>query len=186
MRWIPFLLLAWVFLSLEIGLRSAMPFAEAGTAPGFALILCVYAAFGATPQAARWAALLLGACVDLASPRLLEGGGVLTVLGPNALGFLLAAQFTLVMRGVVFRKNPLALALMAALAAAECAVLVAAFLSLRALYDPMVWAAGRELWHGLLSAVYTGLVALPLGAVLLALNPLLGFYSGPARRGIGR
>lgn len=186
MRWAPFLLLAWVFLGLEIGLRSAMPFGEAGIAPSFALILCVYVSMGATHAHAHWAALLLGACVDLASRRVLRGGGDVTVLGPNALGFLLACQLTLVMRGVVFRKNPLALAFLASVGGVVCAVLVTSILLFRSLYDPTEIRAGTELWHGVLSAAYTGLLGLPLGAVLLALNPLLGFYSGPTRRGIGR
>ena len=121
MRWAPFLLLAWVFLGLEVGLRSAMPFGEAGVAPSFALILCVYVSMGATHGHAHWAALLLGACVDLASRRVLRGGGDVTVLGPNALGFLLACQLTLVMRGVVFRKNPLALAFLACVGGLVCA-----------------------------------------------------------------
>ena len=67
-----------------------------------------------------------------------------------------------------------------------CTVLVAAILSFRSLYDPLVFRPGSELWHGMFSALYTGLVALPVGAVLLVLNPILGFYSGPTRRGIGR
>jgi cell shape-determining protein MreD len=189
MRWIPFLLLAWVFLGLEIGLRSAMPFGEGGVAPSFALILTVYVAMGATQAHALWAAILLGACVDLASRRVLTGAGGptdLTILGPSVLGFALSAQFTLTMRGVVFRKNPIALAFLAALGSVVCAVLVVALLSVRSLYDPIEFRPGLALWQGLLSAGYTGLVALPLGMVLLMLNPILGFYAGPTRRGIGR
>lgn len=186
MRWIPFLLLAWLFMGLEIGLRSSMPFGEAAVAPSFALILSIYVAMGAPSVQALWAAVLLGSCVDLASRRVLSEGGDLTILGPNALGFALSAQLTLVMRGVVFRKNPIALALMAMSGGLVCAVLVTALLTLRGLYDPLLHRAGTELWHGVLSSVYTGLIALPLGAVLLALNPVLGFYSGPTRRGLGR
>jgi cell shape-determining protein MreD len=191
MRWIPFLLLAWVFVGLEIGLRSAMPFGEEGVAPSFALILAVYVAMGATHAHALWAAVLLGACVDLASRRVLgEPGGVgagdLTILGPSVLGFALSAQFTLTMRGVVFRKNPIALAFLAALSSLVCAVVVVALLSVRSLYDPVDFRPGLALWQGVLSAGYTGVVALPLGMVLLMLNPILGFYAGPTRRGIGR
>jgi rod shape-determining protein MreD len=189
MRWIPFLLLAWVFVGLEIGLRSAMPFGEGGVAPSFALILAVYVAMGASHAHALWAAVLLGACVDLASRRALAGTGGptdLTVLGPNILGFALSAQFTLTMRGVVFRKNPIALAFLAALGALVCAVVVVGLLSIRSLYDPIDFRPGLSLWQGLLSAGYTGLVALPIGMVLLMLNPFLGFYAGPTRRGIGR
>ena len=189
MRWIPFLILAWVFIGLEIGLRLAMPFGEQAIAPSFVLILAVYVAMGAPRVHALWAAVLLGACVDLASRRVLVGpGGAtdLTVLGPNVLGYVLSAQFTLTMRGVVFRKHPISLAFLAVLSGAVCAVLVVALLSLRSLYDPTDFRPGSALWHGLLSAGYTGLVALPVGAVLLMLNPILGFYSGPTRRGIGR
>jgi hypothetical protein len=108
------------------------------------------------------------------------------VLGPNILGFVLSAQFTLTMRGVVFRKNPIALAFLAALGALVCAVVVIGLLSIRSLYDPIDFRPGLSLWQGLLSAGYTGLVALPIGMVLLMLNPILGFYAGPTRRGIGR
>lgn len=186
MRWIPFLLLAWIILSVEIGLRSSLPFGQAGVAPSFALILSTYIAMGAPSIQALWAALLLGACVDLASPRMLAEGGDVTILGPNALGFTLSAQFTLVMRGVIFRKNPIAVAFMAMTSSLVCIVLVTALLTFRRLYDPLEFRAGLELWHGLLSSLYTGLIALPLGAALLVLNPLLGFYSSPSRRGIGR
>lgn len=189
MRWIPFLLLAWIFVGLEIGLRAAMPFGEQGIAPSFVLILAVYAAMGAPKPHALWAAVLLGACVDLSSRRVLvspAGASDLIVLGPNVLGYVLLAQFTLTMRGVVFRKNPISLAFLALLGGSVCTVLVVALLSIRSLYDPMDFRPGTALWHGLLSSVYTGLVALPLGTVLLMLNPILGFYSGPTRRGIGR
>jgi hypothetical protein len=63
---------------------------------------------------------------------------------------------------------------------------VVALLTIRSAYDPIMWSPKGELLDRLLASLYTGLLALVLSPVLLALNPVLGLNVHSHRRGSGR
>lgn len=175
MRFLPLLLLAWLALSFEIGLKDSIALGP-GLAPSFVLILSTWVALGATPSFARWTAIGLGAAMDLAAARPLADGATVVILGPYALGFLLAAQFTLTLRGVMFRKSPYSLALLAALSGIVSGAIVVALLFVRSWYEPLDFHATADLFARGGAALYTGGAALILAPILLALNSTMGFH----------
>jgi hypothetical protein len=92
--------LGWLCLGLEYGLTGRLDL-PIGTVPATASIvvpLVVFIGLCAPTQQTLWSALALGLGLDLITARPTQDGAI-TVLGPHALGMLLAAQFVLASRG---------------------------------------------------------------------------------------
>jgi cell shape-determining protein MreD len=182
-------LLLYVTLGIELALRPTLGLGQSGIAPSLMLgVVCFVAMF--TPVGVTlWVALLAGLAVDLSGPRALEGGGTVWVLGPNALGFALGAYAVLQLRALLVRGNPLSVGILAFLAAVLAAVVATAVLFLRVQVEGMfdysarlAFSAQGELIARLGSAVYTGVVAVPLTLMLRPLMGLLGLQDPHARR----
>ncbi|QOI99518.1 MAG: hypothetical protein HRU70_03085 [Phycisphaeraceae bacterium] len=182
MRPLPFAVLAWIMLGLDLGLRDDLRIGPHAVAPSFTFILLVVVASGAPAVHVAWASLVLGLAFDLASDWTLASGASATIIGPNALAFVLAAQLVVAMRALVFRKNPVTIAFLALLAGAVAQTLLVGLMTLRAAYDPVQWDASEQLGERLLSAVYTALLALPVSPLLLLAGGLLGFQPHTPRR----
>jgi hypothetical protein len=97
-------------------------------------------------------------------------------IGPGAIGLVLGAQFILLIRGMVIRRNPLTLVVMTIAAGIISAICTVAIITVRQfiLKDPIEWSATNELVQRLFSALVTGGSALVLSIVLLPLTPMLG------------
>lgn len=176
MNWVAFALTAWVFVGLEVGLRSALELGQTGIAPSFVIPLGVFVALGAPGPQALWACLLLGLSVDLTRTVDAEGGEALTMIGPYALGMLLGGQLTLSARGVLIRRNPLTLGALSVLVAVVAQAVVMVIALVHRLYgDPLASAPGGELWPRLASALATGVAGLVLAKVLTPLTPVFMF-----------
>ncbi|MFM9995977.1 MAG: hypothetical protein ACKVU4_09260 [Phycisphaerales bacterium] len=188
MRWLPFAVGAWLALGLELGLAPQLAWhvRTVTIQPSFLLPLAVFVAMGAAANHAVWACLVLGLLLDLTwrwpASTLSD---TLTVLGPHALGYLVAGQFVLAMRSMMIRRNPLALAALAVAASLISGVTIVAVFAIRdALGDIVVWSTWTELLGRMGASIYTGVVALVMGFVLLRLAPVFGFTLGP--RGMPR
>jgi len=184
MRWLVFAILAWIFIGLEIGLRDVLAFGEdLAISPSLVLPLAALVALSATPRQTLVACLVLGLLVDLTSSHeLADAGGAVTIIGPAALGYMLAGKFVLTMRGLMIRHNPLTLVFLSIVGAMLVNAVIAAMLSIRAIYDPIVWDGGGELLVRLGRSIYTGAPALLVGLI----SPLLGAMLGldhPPRHG---
>lgn len=181
MRWLALAIVAWVFLALETGLKDLLAFGgPRGIAPSFVLPLAVFLALAGPPRAALWACLALGLLVDLTSAWPLEqGAGVATIPGPYALGYLLAGKFVLTMRAVLIRHNPLTIVFLSVVGAMLVHAVVAAMLSIRAAYDPIVWDGAAQLLIRLGRSLYTGLTGLLVAALAPWLVSLLGLEHLP-------
>lgn len=178
-----FALATLVCFALELGLKDVLQLGPRPIAPSFVLPLAVFVAMWAQPIPTLWAALTLGVLVDLtwAIPR--TDGGVATILGPHAMGYLLMAWLVLNIRGMVIKRNPLTLAFLTILGGMVAQIVVVAMFTLRSLYgDPIPWNASSELVARGLSAFYSGLTALPLSLPLFALAGLFGFHHAQPRR----
>lgn len=194
MNWIVFIALSWVAFGLEMGLKAPLTL-HAGSltlAPSFVIPLVVFVAMGAAPHAALWACLGAGLMMDLLTPRATLGGTLATIIGPNALGFLVAGQLVLTLRALVIRRNPLSLAFLS-LAFALVAGIVATFLlsARRLIGDPLQFSASRELMDHLVSSGMIAIGAFFLALILLPLAPVLGVSGigprpGPSRGGTAR
>lgn len=185
MNWLAFSIAAWVCLGLDLGLGAiAIGPAAAGVRPSLSIPLAVFVALHAPPSHARWAALAIGAAIDLLMQPLVRPGDLAEVraLGPHALGLLAATQLTLAARGVVISRNPLTLVVLAFATSLIMHAIAVAFLAFRSLYDDTLFPVDDEIIHRLLTSAYTCAVALPLSFVLFALLPFMGFTNPQGRR----
>lgn len=183
-------LVAYVLMGLELAMRPALALGQSGIAPWLLLPLVVFVAMFAQAGPTLWFALAAGAAMDLTG-RLPRSGGLDTVvvLGPQALGFMLAAYLVLQLRGLVIRGNPFSLAILSFLAGCVAAILAVAVLTLRHQLGAWMgwpgdieWSARAELFARLGSSVYTGLISLVLALVFRRLMGLMGLADPHLRR----
>ncbi|MBX3402170.1 MAG: rod shape-determining protein MreD [Phycisphaeraceae bacterium] len=180
MRWTVVLFAAAVLLGLDQAVRHHLAIGHTVIAPSFTLPLVVFIALFAPPLGALWTALLVGLVIDLASPR---GAGAITVAGPYALGYLVAAYFVLTVRALMYRRNPLTLMVLSIIACAMAEVIIVTILKIRTVYsDAYVFSGFSQLAQRLLGALYTGVAALVMSFVLFAMMPIFGFHDPRERR----
>lgn len=176
MNWIVFAVVAWLMLGLESGFRQALQIGQLNVAPSFVLILLVFVSLWARPLHALWAAVFLGASLDMLNIVPTASGETVAILGPWALGCLLACYTVLNFRVMMFRRNPLTIAFLCAVGGGIASVVVLAVLAVRAIYDDIIIvSASSALWQLLASAAYTGMLALAVGPVLQYIGPWMGF-----------
>jgi hypothetical protein len=147
------------------------------------MVLAAFLAMNAPARAAWWSAIVLGLLLDVTNQFTLRGRsepGV--VIGPHALAMLPAVWSVITLRGVMMRRNPLALGVLtfAGALAAQGTLLI--IFSIRSAYEPLAWSVWGEVLARAGSALYTGLVGAPLALVLLPLAPFLGLPSPQHRR----
>lgn len=183
MNWFAFALATWVIFGLELALRPIFDAGSGGVHPSMVAPLLAFVAMNAPRKHTLWAAIILGVVMDLLSPMIRTDGGSAVIMGPNALGFLLAAHFILAVRGMLIRRNPLTLVVMAMAASAIAQVIVIAVFTARDMtHTPLVWYATDQLVQRSLSSLYTGISALLLSFVFFAAAPMFGFQTTVATR----
>ena len=188
MRWPIYAIFVYLALALEGGLSAALAIDR--VSPSFLLPLMVFIALCARPSVALWAALIMGVLADAtqtfqAPERVLD----LAVLGPVALGYLGAAGLVLKLREIVFRQSTLTMAALVFLAGLVVHLIAVGLLSLRVMpWTPgerlAGWDAADQLTYRFLALLYTSVITVPLGMVLLRTEKLWGFTFPPhgARR----
>ena len=179
MNWVVFAVALWLFLGLDYGLRDALQVGSLNIAPYFSMILLVFVSMWAAPRAVVIACLAVGVAYDLMFRVGVSGlDEPLVVLGPQALGALLAGYAALNLRGLVYKKNVLAVAFLATVATALSQIVVVALLTARSLWgDALFGSPVAELGQRLGSAAFTGLVAFVVGPLLAALRRLFAFHA---------
>lgn len=183
-----FALTAWVCFGLELGLKQALEIGHSGMAPSFVFVLLTFVSMFAPSTTALWAALALGIIMDLTGGVAVEGANATAVvLGPHALGYVLAAQFVLALRAVMNRRNPLSIAAMALFASLVAHAVVVTFYAVHRWYgEPLLAGTKDDLLARLGSSAYTGAAALALSLLLLPMQSLFGFATPQQRRFGGR
>jgi rod shape-determining protein MreD len=142
MNWFVLLFVAWIGFGLETALLPVFDAGASGVHPSVVLPLLVFVALYAPRKHALWCAIILGISMDLLTPINHDNGGPVTLIGPYALGYLLAAQFIFSVRGMVIRRNPLTIAFLSVLASLIAEILVVAIITLRATAgDNIAWDA---------------------------------------------
>ncbi|TVQ30897.1 MAG: hypothetical protein EA376_11580 [Phycisphaeraceae bacterium] len=188
MSWIAFALTAWILFGLELGLKDALQLGASGVAPSFVMVLLVIVSLHAPRLTALWAALIIGVGLDLTAPLVSASGlETITLVGPKALGCLVSAYAILTMRTLVMRRNIFTIALLSLIAVSLLEIVaVFAYVS-RSWFDSRLEiTAGATLVAGLGAAVYTAILALPLGAALQSAMPIFGFQQSVSRPRIRR
>lgn len=183
MRWVVFLVAAVITTVLDVSFLDGLaPDAARMIRPSLTAVLAVFLALSAPRMAALWACFILGLLLDLSWPVMDPQGRLLYLVGPYTLGYVTGAWLTVRTRPVLFRQRALTIGVVATgFMAVVHAVAVVLFL-LRSLHPSggVSWTdatMGREIGARLLATVYTGLVAVPAGWLLVKTTPLWGFHS---------
>ena len=190
MRWSVFAIFAYLALLLDTGLGALWtdPFGLSIGRPDLVLVLLVFIAMWSPGPTVTWAALILGALVDLSAPYFFvnqEESSVL--LGPSALGYLAGAAVVLQVRSVLFRQSPLVIPVLVVVAGLFAHLVVMVLLTLRGLpwlhTTPIEgWAASDQVVRRFFMLLYTALIAFPVGSLLRRTEPLWGFPQGHRRK----
>jgi cell shape-determining protein MreD len=150
--------------------------------------LVVFIALFAPETTAFFVALCLGFLVDL-SPGHGQLGDGAHLIGPNALGFVITTLLILKVRNVVFRRRIMTIAFFAVGAVVVTAAVQAFVLITRGFmpWNPPVVGGGFGEFAKLFgTAIYTGLLAVPLGWCLLATIGMWKFHSPSGRKATWR
>ncbi len=183
MRWAIFAILAYVLLSLEQGLRTALSVGWAS--PSLLLTLLVFVSLSGPRATVVWVAIVLGLLVDLTTPLPVAGRAAeAAIIGPACIGYLVGAYAAMQLRGVVFRDSPLTIAAMVFVAGLIAHVVIVGMLSLRGMPWLLAeripgWSAADQLVDRFLDLLYSSACALPLGFVLVKFEPYLGLWHHP-------
>ncbi len=186
MRWFVFIVAACLAVALDMGLSGAMTLRTIGfITPSFAGCLVAWIALFGRPDCVLWGAWVLGLLCDL-TPGSMEGQGLVFIIGPHALGFPLGAWVVLTIRPMVFRDRILTLAVCTML----CVLAAGFVMTVIGLVRYWLPFAGGEVvpfgFGELLrvagDAVFSGVLAIPVGWLLFQLMPLWRFDYGVGRR----
>jgi len=184
MRWVPFLILAWLVVLVQTTFGHALTVrtsALGSIGPDLAALLAVFVAFYVrTWPEAMLAAWALGLGVDLTTAG---GVGATTAVGPMALAYALTAGLLFRVREAFFRERALT---QAVLSWAFCLLAHGAWVTAQSLLAPgdTNWAAyGRTLLQALAVACYTAAL-MPLAHLGLSKCQRLFLATpvGPGRR----
>ncbi|QQE11240.1 hypothetical protein JD969_17350 [Planctomycetota bacterium] len=179
MNWVIFAIIAYLFLAMQVGLRTliALPESFGGMAPSLLLILGVYICLTARSHIALWAMLALGLTTDLITTLNPDS----TIIGPAAIGYLLAGFTILQMRGLVFKESVFTLALLTFAAGVFACITITAFYKLRTI--PWLagdasdnWDTANQLYRYFMMVLYTTALAFPLGFILYKITPIFRFH----------
>ncbi len=176
-------ILAFVMLVLERGLHPLLALGDS-VSPSFLLILLVYVGMFAPPLTAAFAAVVLGALVDVTNPlAMLPPVGLKPIIGPHALGFLVGAYALIQLRGMIFRGSPVTMAIVVFLVGTFVSLTTVFLLGMRGfIAEPIIgFSPVEDLVHRFLVLLYTAAMALPVGWLLSKATPLLAFSYGKMR-----
>jgi len=184
MRWSVFVIFAYLFLALEVGLDRLLHYGP--VAPSFLLILGVFIGLSAPPMTAIWSMLILGLLTDLSRGYTTSDQQAFWLIGPAALAYLCGGLAMLQLRGLVFRHSVIAMAVMVFVVGVFTYLVTVAMLTLRSLPwplgDPIAdWSATDRLVRAFSELVYCAFLAVPLGLVLARTEAMWGFIGGKGR-----
>ena len=189
MRWLVFLIFAITAIVLELSFRHVLALRSlGGVSPSFIAPLVVFVALCASRRSALWACLLLGLLLDMLT-QLPYGKEIAYVPGPHALGYVFGGYLVLQIRAMVFRGRVLTLALLTLALVVAVSIVVVAIYSIRSWYPdsatiyPTKPSALRAMLRQIGVGIYSALMAIPVGWILLQTLPLWSFATaGQASR----
>lgn len=183
MNVIAVLVAGYAAFSLELGLRNTFAVGS-GAAPSFVFVLCMIIAISAPANLVLWTCLIFGLLTDLTWPHeIAQGASTVTIIGPYALGYLIAGQFVLTLRSQIIKRNPLSIGFLCLAGYAVAQIVIVALYTFRSGYTPELnWEPTHQLLSRLLAALYTGLLGVLLGVVAGPLGSALGIQQPQQRR----
>lgn len=180
-----FIVALFVCVAMDTSLLPVI--AIGGVSPSTTATLIVFVALFAPRSTALWSALAAGLLLDLSLPAASQGDRTLFVPGPYALGFAFGAQLVLLLRSMVFRRNPVAVGLLTAPFLVAVTLVWMTIWSLRALHPDTIlpWSGGNaagEFLQRLGWAAYSGGIGIAFGWLLLFGWPAWRFDLTSTRR----
>ena len=177
MRWLPFFILAYVILGLQLGLGEYASWR--GAQPNLVLVAAVFVAVNAPRDAGLLAAFLLGLLQDLVSVQ---------PLGLHGLSYGLAALVVVGSKQLAYSDHPMTHFMLALGGGLVTAAVVYAHGLIRPPGEPVTTEAGEALSPfrpglGMLlfAALYTAALAPILFWLLGKLKPVFGFRTARSR-----
>ena len=178
MRWLVFIVVGLLAVALETSFVDwlfTLP-ALGEVYPSLVGVLVVFVALFAPRATALWAAWGLGLLLDLTLPEPSD----LLVVGPHALGFVAGTCVVLYARAMVFRRRALTIGLLTLACLLAAGVVEVTVHTVRLwLGDAALYSAGFhpaiELLRRIAIALYSALLALPVGWMLVRTLPVWGF-----------
>ncbi len=183
MNWLLFAILTYGFLLMQVGLKPLLGIPNAqGVSPDFLLIFAVFIGIHAHGRTVAWAMLTIGLIANLLPGPIAEG----PILGPEALGYLMGAFAVLQFRTLVFRESVISLVIMVVVVGIFIQLVTILLYTGRGmplfLGTPVPnWDVWDEMFYRFLMLLYSAVMAIPVGLVLLKLSPAL--ISPPSQRG---
>lgn len=177
MRWPIFAIFAFAAIVAQLSVRNVLTlYALNGISPDLVAALAVFIALFANRSAALWACFILGVLIDLLAPA--AGAAAFKVIGPHALGYAAGGYLVLQLRTMVFRRRAITIGFLTVLALIAAALVMVMLLTIRSWYPQAApYGPLSELGRHALMAVYSGVVAIPVGWLLARTLPLWGFSS---------
>ena len=183
MRWGVLLIGALLFVAIDSSLMQALRFGSdinSAVQPQLTPCLAVFVCLMAPRTTAIWACWLLGLLIDLRLMIPFGAPETIRIIGPNALGYVFGAVLLLQLRSMVFRRKALTIGVMTAAFMIAASVVAVTIYVIQSWYPggPLYWGTGSasaELISRFLTAVYSGLIAMPIGWLLVKSAPLWGF-----------
>jgi len=172
MNWITFSILAYLFYALQIAIAPVWTIRN--TEPMLLLIMLVFIGLQARAMAVAWAALVLGVLVDMSLQQHEPG-----LIGPWAIGFLAAGYAMVQLRNLLFRDSMFTIAIMTMVAGIFAFLVATTIHVMRGIpilgNEPAVgFSAVEQLYRGFFTLIYTSIVAIPVGYMLLKSRPIWG------------
>ncbi len=189
MRWAVFLVAAVVAVVLDVSFLDGLaPDNAREIRPSITAVLAVLLTLSAPRTTALWACFLLGLALDLSLPVISPAGSVWYLVGPHTLGYVAAGYLVVRSRPVLFRQRALTIGVVTLGFVVVMSLVSILLFTVRSIHpgEPDVgWTDGsiaRAIGIRLLIAIYSGVVAVPVGWGLVKSIPLWGFAAtGPNR-----
>lgn len=174
MRWAVFAIFGFVLVVIQLSLRNALTLQSLWQiSPNVVAPLAVFIALFAQRSAVLWACWLLGLLVDL-SPQ--SAGATYHLLGVNALAYTAGGYVIMQLRTTVFRRRVLTVGFLTLVFIVAATLVSVMLLTIRSWYPgELSYRPLAGLGKGVLIAVYSGIIAIPLGWLLNQTFSLWGF-----------
>ena len=184
MRWSVFIIFAYLFIAVQLGLGDLFEVRE--VRPEFLFIFMIFVAALAPTQIVFKSAVVLGILSDLFTVYLTTEHQNITIIGPHALGYMLGAALALQVRTMLFRQHPVSITLMVFMGGLTAHLTTIFLISIRWLLGEWItvwpayqWSPTDQLVERFLMVLYTTIMALPVAWILLRLAPLFAFDLRP-------
>lgn len=180
MKWSVFAMFAFATLTLEMSLTGLVQIGS--VRPSLLAVLALFIALSASRVTALWACFILGLIADLTSAIAYPPGQVAHLPGPHALGFTFGCALVLQIRAMVMRRQLVAVCVFSGLFVATASVIVVAIYTTRSWFPSFApefaeFRPAGELMRRWASALYTAIIALPVGYLLLRWQKIWAFQT---------